>query len=144
VSSASPLPVLMATPQLAMRVKPSATNNVTIPNSLATNSSTANTDYACAINNPQDNSTFLGVGSSKEAAISNSGCTANCTDQILCIRGGCAALASNIITTAAGLGVSSGLGQQSLQGAIRHALDDCSNLGIKCTFANGICSNYCG
>jgi hypothetical protein len=132
----------MATPQLAMRAKPSATNNVAVPNSLATNSRT-NTSYACAINVPQVGNSFVGSGSSMEAAISNSGCTANCTDEIQCIQDGCAAYGFNSASTAAGLGVSSGLGQQSMQDAIRYALDDCTNQGLECTYTNGICSNYC-
>jgi len=131
----------MATPQLAMRAKPSATNNVAVPNSLATNSST-NTYYACAINVPQLNNAFVGAGVSIEAAISNSGCTANCTDQIKCIPDGCAAYGFNSDSAAAGLGVSSGLGQQSLQDAIQYALDDCSNQGLDCTYTSGLCSNY--
>jgi hypothetical protein len=143
VSLAYPLPVLMATPQLAMRAKPSATNNVSIPSSLATNSSTNNADYACAIDDPQAPN-LVGAGPSKQAAISDAGCTAgNCTGQTLCILGGCAALAINRTSAVTGFGVSPGLGQQPLQGAIQHALDDCSSQGIECTYVAGICSDYC-
>jgi hypothetical protein len=80
------------------------------------------------------------VGSSRAAAIADAKCMGNCS-QVLCIQGGCAAVAFGF-DPKAGLGVAPGSDQYSLQSAIKRAFDDCNTQGIECKeFSEGICSD---